>query len=110
MAASTLYVIGAIAVMGAATFATRALPFFALSRHTAHPLVRHLGRTLPPAVMLMLVIYSLRGIPEASAGLALSQIAAVAVTALLHVFLRQPLVSIAGGTGCYMLLLRLVGG
>lgn len=49
-----------IGVCALTTFATRLLPFVALARQADHPLILHLGRYLPPAVMLILVIYALR--------------------------------------------------
>ncbi|MDR9440808.1 MAG: AzlD domain-containing protein, partial [Halomonas sp.] len=55
-----LDLLGFIAVCVAATFATRVLPFVALARHAEHPLILHLGRYLPPAVMMILVLYALR--------------------------------------------------
>ena len=49
-----------IVVCALATFATRVIPFLALSRQAEHPLILHLGRYLPPTVMMILVIYALR--------------------------------------------------
>ena len=48
-----LYLLLAIAVMAAATFATRAASFLLLRSHSRHPLVLHLGRYLPPAAMTL---------------------------------------------------------
>lgn len=102
-----------IAVSALATFATRVLPFVALSRHADHPLILHLGRYLPPAVMMILVLYALRDfrplaegqINMAPAGLPML-IASVSV-AVLHLWRRNALLSIVGGTGLYMLMVQL---
>ena len=48
------YLAAFIAVAAVATFATRVIPFLFFERHTEHPLVRHLGRYLPAAVMALL--------------------------------------------------------
>jgi branched-subunit amino acid transport protein AzlD len=98
--------IAVIAVMAVATFATRALPFVALRRAVDHPLVIHLGRRLPPAVMLLLVAYCLREVDFATAPHGAPQLIAVAVTAGLHLLFRQPLISIGAGTAAFMLMLR----
>lgn len=98
--------IAVVAVMAAATFATRALPFLALRRAADHPLVMHLGRRLPPAVMLLLVAYCLRDVDFAAAPYGAPQLIAVAITAALHALFRQPLLSIGAGTAAFMLLIR----
>ena len=50
----TGYLIAFIAVAAIATFATRVIPFLFFERHTEHPLIKHLGRYLPAAVMALL--------------------------------------------------------
>ncbi|TDX29059.1 branched-subunit amino acid transport protein AzlD [Modicisalibacter xianhensis] len=102
-----------IAVCALATFATRVLPFVALSRHAEHPLILHLGRYLPPAVMLILVLYALRHFrPLAEGSLnggenGLPLILASATVAMLHLWRRNALLSIIGGTGLYMAMIQL---
>ena len=49
-----------------------------------------------------------RGVSFASAGDFLPEAIAVAVTAALHLRRRNSLLSIVGGTACYMLLVQLV--
>ena len=102
-----------IAVCAMATFATRVLPFVALSRHAEHPLILHLGRYLPPAVMLILVLYALRDFrPLAEGSLnagenGLPLIVASITVATLHLWRRNALLSIMGGTGLYMAMIQL---
>ncbi|WP_440995490.1 branched-chain amino acid transporter permease [Arhodomonas sp. SL1] len=100
------YLLAAITVMAVATFATRALPFLMLSDLMDRPLVRHLGRYLPPAVMLLLVIYAVRDVEPLAPPHGLHELAAIAVTALAHVLWRNALASIALGTGTFMALLH----
>lgn len=101
-----------IVVSALATFATRVLPFVALSRHADHPLVLHLGRYLPPAVMTILVLYALRNFRPLEAGQfnmdpsGLPMLIASVTVVALHLWRRNALISIIGGTGLYMLMVQ----
>ncbi len=66
-----------------------------------------LGAYLPPAIMAILVIYCLKDSSFASLGGWLPQAVGVALTAALHLWRRNTLLSIGVGTAVYMLLLRL---
>ena len=101
--------IAAIAVMAVVTFLTRALPFLLFGRGNRVPrVVIYLGRYLPPAVIAMLIIYCLRGVSFTSAaGWAPSLIAAAAVVGL-HLWKKNNLLSILGGTVLYMVLVQVV--
>ncbi|EKU70434.1 branched-chain amino acid transporter permease [Selenomonas sp. F0473] len=88
---------------------TRALPFLLLSKSKpTPPLVRYLGNALPAAVFGMLIVYCLKDTSFLSGTHGLPELIGIAVTALLHVRLRQMLVSIAGGTAAYMILIQFV--
>jgi branched-subunit amino acid transport protein AzlD len=69
--------------------------------------VQYLGRVLPPAVMAALIIYCVRNIEFTAAGGFLPQLIAVLIVALLHIWKRNNLLSILGGTACYMLMIQL---
>lgn len=98
-----------IAVAALCTVAVRALPFVLLGgKKSLSPRMQAISRTLPAAVMALLVIYCLRGVQFGTAAGWVPALAAAAVTAALHVWRRTDLLSIAGGTVCYMLLLRLL--
>lgn len=98
-----------VAVIVLGTAATRFLPFllFPVGKPTP-PYVRYLGKALPPAVFGLLVVYCLRGVSLLSGSHGIPEAAAIAVVAGLHLWRRQLLLSIAGGTVCYMLLVQLV--
>lgn len=98
-----------IGVMALVTFLTRALPFLLFDRGSAPPkLVLYLGKVLPPAVIAMLIVYCLRGVSLSSAaGWAPPLIASVFVV-VLHVWKRNNLLSIFGGTLLYMVLVQAV--
>ena len=91
------------------TMATRFLPFliFGENRKTP-PIIEYLGKVLPCAIMGMLVVYCLKDVSVLSAPYGLPEIIACVVVAALHVWKRNSLLSIGGGTVCYMLLVQLV--
>ena len=95
-------------VMGAITFATRAVPFVLFGHRRAPDMVLYLGKVMPPAVMAMLVIYCLKDINFTQYSFGAPELIACAIVVGLHLWKRQMLLSIAGGTICYMLLVQLV--
>jgi len=105
MSDSTLYLLSAITVMAAATFLTRILPFILLYRVSDHPLLGWLGRFLPPMMMVLLLVYAFKD-SSIAAGDAFPQLGCLLLVALLHLLFRQALVSIAGGTAVYMLIVQ----
>lgn len=109
MRASASYSILIIAVCALCTFGERLLPFLIFGKHKVPRMVRYLGRGLPMAIMTALVVYCLRTTAFTSLSAWLPQLAAAAFTAALHLWKGNTLLSITGGTACYMLLLRLLG-
>lgn len=89
------------------TMSTRFLPFLLFPAGKTTPTyVRYLGRVLPPAVFGLLVVYGLKDVSLLSGSHGLPEAAAIAVVTALHLWKRQTLLSIAGGTVCYMLLVQ----
>ncbi len=92
-----------------ATMLTRFLPFLLFSGKKPTPrYVAYLGSALPAAIFAMLVVYCLRNVSLFTGSHGLPEAIAIALTAGLHLWKRQMLLSIAGGTVCYMLLIQLV--
>lgn len=89
------------------TMLTRFLPFllFPAGRETPK-YIKYLGKVLPPAVFGLLVVYCLKDINVFTGSHGLPELIAIAVVVLLHCWKRQMLLSIAGGTICYMLLVQ----
>lgn len=89
------------------TMLTRFLPFliFPVGKETP-AYIRYLGKVLPPAVFGLLVIYCLKNVSLFSGAHAVPELLGIAVTACLHLWKRRMLVSIAGGTIFYMLLVQ----
>ena len=98
-----------ILTVAAATFATRLAPFLIFPKGKEIPkVVQYLGKVLTPAVIGMLVVYCLRGADICSAPYGIPETAAVLVTAGLHVWKRNNLLSIGTGTLLYMFLIQTV--
>lgn len=103
------YLWAGVAVIAAVTVLLRALPFLLWGRGRAVPgVVDRLGRTLPCAVMGMLVVYCLKDVGLDALSGFLPELIACAVVGALHIWKRSTLLSILGGTVCYMLLVQLV--
>ncbi|MGN0293324.1 MAG: branched-chain amino acid transporter permease [Lachnospiraceae bacterium] len=96
-----------VVVLG--TMLTRFLPFLIFPAGKPTPrYIRYLGRVLPAAVFGMLIIYCLKNVSIFTGSHALPELISIAVVVVLHLWKRQMLLSIAGGTICYMLLVQLV--
>lgn len=99
-----------IAISAGVTILTRAIPFLLFPDGRQPPaFITWLGRLLPRAVMAMLVVYCLKDVSFTASPFGIPALAGVVVTAVLHVWKRQMIFSICGGTVTYMLLLRLMG-
>ena len=98
-----------IAVAVLVTMVTRFLPFliFGEKRRTP-PIIEYLGTVLPCAIMGMLVVYCLKDVSFLTSPFGLPELIACIVVAALHIWKRNSLLSIGGGTVCYMLLVQLV--
>lgn len=98
-----------IAVIVAGTMITRFLPFILFPAGKKTPeYVQYLGRVLPAAVFGLLVVYCLKNVHIFSGSHGLPELISIVLVAALHLWKRQMLISIAGGTVCYMLLVQLV--
>ena len=97
-----------IATIAGMTWLTRALPYLIFSRKSPPPLVVDLGKALPSAIMVILVVYCLRNTPFATPPHGAPELISVAVVAGLQLWRRNTLISIFAGTACYMLLIRTV--
>ena len=99
-----------IAVCTAATMITRFLPFVVFSSKDQQPpeVVRYRGRVLPAAIFGMLIVYCLKSVTPFAGSRGIPEAIAVAVTAGLHLWRRNTLLSILAGTACYMALVQLV--
>ncbi len=87
----------------------RFLPFVLFPDHKQPPkYVAYLGNVLPPAVMALLVVYCLKGISLNTTPYGLPELLGIGMVVLLHQWKHNTLLSIAGGTIGYMLLVNFV--
>lgn len=95
-----------VAVASAVTILLRFLPFFIFGERKTPAFLDYLGKFLQYAIMAMLVVYCLKGVSFASAASFLPSAVGVAVVVVLHVWKRNTLLSIVGGTICYMIMVQ----
>ncbi len=98
-----------VAVIALVTMSTRFLPFLIFrENHQTPKMITYLGKVLPCAIMGMLVVYCMKDVVFLTYPYGLPELIGCAVTAVLHIWKRNSLLSIGVGTLCYMLLVQLV--
>ena len=98
-----------VAVAAACTFATRLVPFVLFSGKKEPPkFVRYLGGVLPVAIIGVLIVYGVGDVRDSGIYDLIPKLIAVAATALVHLWKRNTLLSIAVGTIGYMLMINFV--
>ena len=98
-----------ILVSAAVTAALRFLPFLVFGgRREMPPFISYLGKVLPSAIMAMLVVFCLKNVSFTAAPHGIPELISAALVIALHLWRRSTLLSIVGGTVCYMLLVQLV--
>jgi branched-subunit amino acid transport protein AzlD len=98
-----------ILVISVITFVLRAAPFLLFSRKGETPkVITYLGNTLPPAVMGMLIVYCLRNVSVLDSPFGVPELVAAATVIALHLWRRNNMLSILGGTALYMVMIQFV--
>lgn len=98
-----------IGVVVLGTMLTRFLPFLLFPAGKPTPkYIQYLGSVLPAAVFGLLIVYCLKNVSLLTGSHGLPELISIAVVVALHLWKRQMLLSIAGGTVCYMLLVQFV--
>lgn len=96
-----------IGLCALATMLTRFLPFLLFrSDKPAPKYIRYLGKALPAAIFGMLVVYCLKNVTVLAGSHGLPELLAISTVVALHLWKRNMLLSIGGGTVCYMLLVQ----
>ena len=91
------------------TVLTRFIPFLVFPAGKPTPkYIQYLGKVLPAAVFGLLVAYCLRNVNLFAGSHGIPEFLAILVVVILHLWKRQMLLSIAGGTVCYMLLVQFI--
>ncbi|SJZ40619.1 branched-chain amino acid transporter permease [Anaerorhabdus furcosa] len=102
----TLLIILAVAL---GTIITRFTPFilFPESKELP-PIITFLGKTLPPAMMGLLVVYSLKNVSVLVSPYGIPEAISLVIITILHLWKRNVLLSIGVGTLVYMFLIQVV--
>jgi len=102
----SLFIILLIAVL---TFGARVFPFVVFGRGGKTPAaVAYIGNILPPAVMIMLVVYCIRHVTPLAWPHGIPELISIAVVAFLYKFTKNYLIAMVGGTILYMVLIQMV--
>lgn len=101
----TTYSFILILVMAGITALLRFLPFILFTEKTPKS-VSYLGEVLPYAIIAMLMVYCLRETDFLGGSHGIPEIISVLLVTLLHKWKHNILLSILGGTICYMLLIQ----
>ena len=98
-----------IAILAFGTAITRFLPFICFPNAASAPrYVHYLGKMLPTAAISLLVVYCFREIELTAAPHGIPEAISIAAVAVLHIWKKNTLLSIAVGTVIYMLLVQFV--
>lgn len=104
-----IHAIATIAIAALVTVTLRFLPFLIFGENRKTPaMIAYLGQVLPFAIMGMLVVYCLKDISFAVSPFGIPEVVGCIVVAGLHIWKRNTLLSIGGGTLVYMLLVQFV--
>lgn len=103
----TLSMLTTIAVIALATFATRALPFICFHSKEPPAVLSNIEKNLPPMILLLLVIYCLKDVDWFASPYGVPELFTIGVITGLHLWKRNPMISIFTGTILYMGLIQL---
>jgi len=98
-----------ILILAVITAGTRAFAFIVFPPGRETPsYIKYLGKMLPLAVFGMLVVYCLKDVQWLSGTHGLPEVLGIAVTILIHLWRRNMLWSIAGGTIFYIIIIQFI--
>ena len=97
-----------IVVMSLVTIFLRFLPFMIFGNRKTPDSIVYLGKVLPYAIMGMLVVFCLKNVSFIASPFGIPEVLACLVVIGLHVYKRNTLLSIVGGTAVYMFLVQIV--
>ncbi len=102
-----MYELQLIGIIALVTVITRVLPFI-IFKNKKSEMIEYLGDVLPYAIMAMLVVYCLKGVDLLSGNHGICEIIGVLSVIGLHLWKRNTLFSIFGGTIIYMLCVQVI--
>jgi branched-subunit amino acid transport protein AzlD len=104
-----LYLIALIALMAVLTYGARLFPYLLFGRKgKSIPVVTYLGDVLPPAVMILLIVYCVRNVSFVIYPYGIPEFTAIIAALGLYLLTKNNLIAMVSGTVLYMLLIQLV--
>lgn len=104
-----LYPLIQVLLIALVTILLRFLPFLVFPDGKRRPkIITYLGTVLPYSVMAMLVVYCLKSVSLLSWPHGLPEAIAILAVVVLHLWKKNSLLSIFGGTALYMILVQFV--
>jgi branched-subunit amino acid transport protein AzlD len=98
----------AIAIMSVISFFTRLLPFLFFKKRELPDSLEFIGKYFPAIILTILVFYTLKDINFVLFPYGLKEILAIIFTAVLHILMKNYLLSIFLGTIFYMGLVQFI--
>jgi branched-subunit amino acid transport protein AzlD len=98
-----------IALMTVLTYGARLFPFLLFGR-TGKPLpvVTYLGKVLPPAVMMLLLVYCVRTVDLTVFPHGIPEFSSIALAVILYRITKNNLVAMVAATVLYMVMIQVV--
>lgn len=103
---SLLEIYLAIAVMAIVNYFTRVFPFIFFIKKEPPSYIIFIEKYFPPVIMMILIIYTLKDIDFKVYPYGVKELLGIVVTAILHLSIKNYLISIFGGTIFYMALVQ----
>lgn len=92
----------AIIIMSFVNFFTRVFPFIFFRKKEPPSAIVYIEKYFPAVIMTILILYSLKDVNFNITPYGIKEVGSVFFTASLHLFLKNYLISIFGGTIFYM--------
>lgn len=103
-----LYTIMTMTAVALVTWLCRGLPYLIFTKSkNLPPIINYLGKVFPSSIMIILVVYCLKGTQFNSFPYGLPELISIAAVIVLQVWRRNILISMLLGTICYMFLTRM---
>lgn len=99
------YILAAVLISAAITWALRALPFFFVERLRESDLLPHLAAVMPVGIMTILVLYTLRSTDVGANAATLAVVLGLMVTGALHLWRRNAVLSVLAGTAVHVVIM-----
>lgn len=101
------YIYAGLLACAIVTWFLRTAAFVAFKKGQIPDIIRYLGKNLPAAIMIILVVYSMRHIRPGQGLSGLAELLSTILIVLVHVRRKNMLISMLVGTLSYMVFIRI---